>query len=203
MPREHSLPLGSPPARLSGLPVLSAQFPRTSSVCAAAAGAALAAFPGSFLRTSRPALARFASLACCVRSGAPRPPPEGPLRQPPASKLPPVCALLRSVVGSARAVPCARSAAAARSLAGERSRLLLSPVPRFLARFAGSPCLARFAASGPGGSGPGGDSGLWPLFYALAPRALFLAYFVCCGARLRPSGGFPLLAPGRAAARRC
>ena len=112
------------------------------------------ACPAVFLRTSRPALARVAALACCVRSGAARPPPIGPLASPRLQSCRP-CARFRAPWSAA---PAQSFWAGRRLTAGSLfSRpCCLCPSRQFLAQFAGSPWLARCRGFGAGRLRPWG-----------------------------------------------
>lgn len=128
-------------------------------------------WPPRFLRHSRPALARFALLACCVRSGAARPQPlsrgrsgvfalaslaaPGPRPFPPAVPLGRLCAasplrgrsLAPSAFGPGRAALRASCSVALATLGLGPCAARGPPGP---------PLAVRFAASGPACSSPGG-----------------------------------------------
>ena len=146
--------------------------------------------PRAFLRTSRPALARVAALAGCVRSGAARPPHLGPLRQPPASKLSRSPALARSAARQRPGSPFACSPAVCGLPCGG-AVALAACAPAFSSS-PGSPAPPASPPSGLRGRAapaPGALGGLRPPFLRGAPpgpfpRAFALRGCACAGARL-------------------
>ena len=129
--------------------------------------------PGLFLRTPRPALARVATLACCVRSGAARPPPRPPRGSPRLQSCRP-CARCRAPWSAA---PGQSPRPGLRLSAGVlRLPLQPAPVPLVLCpvRRVPQPLFGGRAASGPGAVG-----GLWAAFLCLRPRGSVLALSRC------------------------
>lgn len=169
--------------------------------------------PAPFLRSPRPPLRRCASLAARVRFGAPRPPPlRAPLRRlapslrsagsplgraPPAPPLGACAGLLRCALRALSLPPlrlgCPRCAAgvlrcAAVALAPARASPCASRVARRV-----PPAPARFAASGAGGSRPGGFGAASPRSVAPAPGAWF-ARRACAAALSPPAGAVKIIA---------
>lgn len=165
--------------------------------------------PPRFLRTSRPALARVAALACCVRSGAARPaplrgpgpayspkpgPPPGPSGRGSLSSR--VCALSRSVLALGPASLCSprrlsRGYALPRYA---RPRCRSAAPPGRVARpFLSGPSASRLRGRLPPAPGPLAAVGR--LFPAVAP-GLYSSRTLRCGARLRRRVAFLLFAPG-------
>lgn len=162
------------------------------------------------LRRGAPAAASRARSGRCGPRFAPRARPSSAPAA--ASKLPSVCALSRSVVGSGRAVPAASVCGRLRApysvaLAPFVLALVLCPARGFL-----SPCPLGLRSSLPRlrrarrlrgrlGSSPGAVGGPWPPFLGLWPRLLLRA---CCArllalpspyVRLPCRGGCPALSP--------
>jgi hypothetical protein len=189
------------PSRPSGLPVLSAQFPRTSSVCAPSCrGRYWRLFPAALMRTSRPALARVAALACCVRSGAARPPPRA------RSAAPGFKAAARVRAGALRVRqrPCS-PAARSPAVCGRPVRLPLQPPPLLSVPCPGRrfPLPRPLRGFGAGRLRPRGQRRRKRRLFLLRPRGLLPRVLRPLRGASAPSLGFPPFAPGRAAARRC
>lgn len=179
MPREQrpSVRGAPPPSRpVSGMLRLSAEFPRTASVCAPARGppglfapAPAARVPRSFWTLRAPTCAGALPCAGSLRSGAPA--ALSPPRQPPGFKAAARVRASPSVVGSARPVPRSRPPPVCGLPCGGVALAVLRACPGSLPGSPGPPAASPSGLRGRGGSRPGAGRAK-PAFFRFAPGLL-------------------------------